>query len=353
MRLKPEIKKVDSELLFKNSKLKYGETEVFTPIKASYRSNPISKVNEIYKEYTLEKIDRCDKNDDEERKANAEINRQKTTGINFVIINYTSPTRPNNKQIEFLSDIQCSNSDVAITPIWSEITKSYEGEKLRDTFLSLTNEFVEVTKTQNGQTIWGMLPTKIPRLFLEPLVENYVNQDITSFVVDFGGRSIDGVMSRLRYLTRLISANGLTDECILYGINASEGKFMKKAAEIPAKDFMSLGFGMDILGLNHTPIRMSKARWDEIKAERQESTYRIFDRENYSYRRTSGKEARILQVYSSSHRKDYNTKQQYAETLALQKQLEATDSIKSYIDEKEQASLYIDKMAKIRKEFKD
>jgi hypothetical protein len=353
MRLKSEIKKIDSELLFKSSTIKHRDKEITTPIKAGYKSNPISDVNEIYKEFSLERIEQCDRDDKEERKANREINSLQTAGVNFFIVNYTSRTVPTKNHIEFLSDIQYSHSDVVITPIWS-IIKSYEGEKRNEAFLSLTNQYIEVSETQNDRSIWGMLPTRMPRVFLDSLVENYIKREITSFVVDFDGRSIDGASySWLRKLTRLISSNDLTDECVLYSINASEGKFMKQATEIPAKDFMSIGYGMDILGLNHTRIHAPRQVWDEIKAAQKENTYRIFDREAYGYRKASEIDAKRLQISNANHRKDYNTKQQHAETLVLQERLEAADSIKPYISEKSQSSKYIGKMANMRKLYKD
>jgi hypothetical protein len=143
MKLESQIKKIDSELLFKSSILKHAGKEVSTPIKASYKSNPISNVNEIYKEYSLERIEQCNVDDTEERKANREVGSLQTADVNFFIVNYTSPTIPSADHIEFLSDIQYTHSEVVITPIWTVI-KSYEGEKRQDAFLSLTNQYIEV-----------------------------------------------------------------------------------------------------------------------------------------------------------------------------------------------------------------
>jgi len=58
---------------------------------------------------------------------------------------------------------------------------------------------------------------------------------------------------------------------------------MKNENKILAKDFMSMGFGIDILGLNHIGPRMRTEDWVRLREKRRENILRLFDKEDYAY----------------------------------------------------------------------
>jgi len=282
MKITVKIENIDDELFFKRLKLRVAGNEITTPVKTGYKLVQ-TPINEIFKKFDDQKIDKCLKDERFESIVNGDIKRDSIDGVNFFFVDYASNKIPTQKQIEFLSDIQYEHSDVVITPILSKLTRELIEEKLLNTFMGITNKYIEIAETLNNKSIIGIVPRAMPRQFLEPIIKNYHNQGVTSFIVDSDGKSIDSNPSWIRNLIRLLKDYDVFEESFLYCINSYEGRFMKNANEILAKDFISTGFGIDILGLNHLPPRMPSEAWAKIKAMRRENTYRLFNRATYGY----------------------------------------------------------------------
>ena len=52
MKINVKLDHFDEELMFKRFNLKVGDKQVITPVKVSHALNPISTINEIYKNST-------------------------------------------------------------------------------------------------------------------------------------------------------------------------------------------------------------------------------------------------------------------------------------------------------------
>ncbi|PKP58187.1 MAG: hypothetical protein CVT89_03245, partial [Candidatus Altiarchaeales archaeon HGW-Altiarchaeales-2] len=245
MKINVKLDNFDEELMFKRFNLKVGDKQIVTPIKASYKLNPVSSINEIYKKFDFNKINKCITNEGFERMVNADVKKDMTSGINICLIEYNAFEMPDDKQIEVLSDLQYEHSDIVVTPILSKITRELTEDKLLNSFNTITNKYMEIVETLNHKSIVGIIPSRMPRQFLEPIIKNYKSKNITSFVIDFDGRSVDTNESWIRKLFRLLKDNDLLEESFLYSINANTGKFMKQTNEILAKDFICSGFGID------------------------------------------------------------------------------------------------------------
>jgi len=343
--------KIDEELLFKKMKITGLGDEISTPIKASFSGNPISKVNEIYKKFSLEKLKKCTEDETFERKANREIQYLKTDKADFVLVDYGDIELPKRKIIETLSDIQYPYSDVIITPICSKITRELKGDDLISSFMNITNDFIEVVETMNNKTIFFFFSSRMPRQFLEPIIKNYHDKNITSYVIDFDGRSIDTNLSWSRDLLKTFKKYDLIDKSILYSINANQGKFIKNATEIVAKDFVSSAFGIDIIGLNHVPPRMPTAAWAKIKKERRPSTFRLFDRNSYGYCKKTLDDLKSLGISKREQMNIYNINEQYNETITIKERLSEKNTIEPYIRTKSQITDdIIKKIKKVKSE---
>ncbi len=137
---------------------------------------------------------------------------------------------------------------------------------------------------------------------------------------------------------RILSSYELIDNNFLYSINANEGKFLKKSVEIPAKDFISMGFGIDILGLNHVRPRMPTEIWKKVAEERKENTFRLFNSNNYAYMKQSESVLKDLWGLSGIGLRDEikrrNIREQHTETQVLQVKLKEEDTIEPYIKTK-------------------
>lgn len=349
MKLNVRLDNIDEELMFKRITFKVGDKRVTTPIKVSHKLNPVSQINEIYKKFDINKLNKCSNDESFERKTNSELKNSMTQGINICMIDYSDLQIPNKMQLEALSDIQYEHSDIVATPIMSKITRELVDDKLLDTFTNITDRYIEIVETLNHKSILGVIPQRMPRQFLEPIVKNYHNKGITSFILDFDGRSIDTNTSWVRKLMRLLKEHDLIEESVLYSVNSNEGKFMKNVSEILAKDFVSTGFGVDLLGLNHIPPRMSSEAWTKIKAQRRENTFRLFNRKSYGYLKRTETELKGFGINNRTDLKNFNIIEQFKETQVLQQKLKDENSIEPYIKSKSQVKEdVIKKIKKLR-----
>lgn len=354
MKLRVKIDNLDSELMYKRLNISIGNTTIFTPLKVSNKSISISEVNEIYKEFSIEKLDKMVADENIERAVNFDVRNELADNINIFIPNYTSLEIPKPNHIEALSDLQYQHSPIVVTPIWSKLVRSLKGDDLLHTFIDLTNKYIDIVETLNDKTIIGVIPSRMPRQFLREILDNYCSNNITSFIIDFDGRTIDSNPSWIRNLMRVLSSYGLIDNCFLYSINANEGKFLKNAMEIPAKDFISMGFGIDILGLTHVRPRMPTEIWKKVAQERKENTFRLFDSNNYAYTKQAESSLRDLWGLSGpglrNEIKRRNIKEQYTETQVLQQKIKEEDTIEPYIKTKVRFDeTFIKKIKSIRK----
>ena len=349
MKIKSKLSSLDEELLFKSVKIQYGDKAIITPIKTGNIQNNVSEINELLRKFSLEKIDKCISDEKEERRLNTEIKRELTSGINFFFVDYNDDKIPKKNHIELLADIQYEHSDVSITPLWSELVRKLNEERLLDTFLELTNLYIDIVKTMNSKTIIGVIPSRMPRQFLEPIIKNYHNKDITSFVLDLDGRSIDANTSWIRNLLRLMKDFDLVDETFVYTINSYQGRFMKNINEVIAKDFVAAGFGADILGLNHVPPRMSSEAWEKIRRERSQNTLRLFSRQSYGYRKSTESELNEIGIRGRKELTKFNITEQYKESRTLQKRLNEQKTVEPYFKSK---SLITDNLIRKIKKLK-
>ena len=337
MNLKVKLKKLDDNLLFRQIKLDVGDKSIITPIKAGYPRNPLEGVNEIFKRFTIKSLNNYLSDEASERAINSKLSNQKTNSINFLHVDYTDANLPEKKHIEVLSDLQYENSDIVITPIWSSIIRRLAGQELLDKFLNLTNQYIEIVQTLNHKGIIGVIPSKMPRQFLNKILKNYYDKGINSFVIDFDGRSINSNKSWVRNLFRILKGDlDLMEKTFLYSLNSNEGRFMKNRDTILAKDFMSTGYGIDILGLNHIAPRMPSEAWKKIKEKRQGNTFRIFNKHTYGYDKRSEEDLKSMNIFNRDELKKFNSSEQHSEAIILKNKLNENKTLEPYIRTKSQ-----------------
>jgi hypothetical protein len=351
-----KLKELDENLIYKKVKIRVSSSKsITTPIKATNHYNPVSEVNEIYRQFTLDQLREMSKDKSKDDKVTSSIKKEKTDDLNFFFVNYVGAEKPKDNDLETLMDTQHPYSDIIVPPLFSKLLNQYKEDKLLQNFITLTNKSLEITNTLNNKPIIGVIPAIMPRQFLKPIIRNYEKQGITSFVIDFNGRSIDTNMAWARTLMRVMSSYGLTDDSFLYGINCHSGRFIKQSSKILAKDFISMGLGIDILGLNHIGPRMSSEEWENLKNSREESLHRVFDRKNYAYIKTWDSELRGQipgDIKMEIKRRTMET--QYKESIFLREKLGKDNSLEQYIQSKDQVTAeIIGNMKVLRKEAFD
>jgi len=326
---------IDDRLFYKTSKIKISSSRSFnTPIKASNFKNS-SGVNEIYKKFSKNTLNKMIIDEQFESYKNGDIKKEKNDNANFFFVEYDAEENINDDQLETLCDIEHAHSDVIIPPIFSRLIKSQKGEKQKNLFIELINKSLKIFETLNNKPIIGMIPAIIPRQHLKDVIKNYHNNGITCFAIDYCGKSIDSNLSWANMLTRQMVDYGITEESFIYGLNVYEAHFKKKEDEVLAKDFVSFGYGVDILGLKHISLRLRKEQWNEIKSR--EKTIRTFNPENYSYNRVLEKEINKLGL-SYEKMKYVNMNLQILESRVLRDKIASEDSLLPYIETKKKVS---------------
>ena len=325
-----KIKQVDENLIMRIAEIQFPANTMTTPLKSAKRAVPIDSINEIFRMINLEKIRKINMDSGEERKSNTNLLRDKRQDVpNLFFLSYSNTPMPNKKELGALVDLQYVHSDAAVIPLWPGLTKGRKGEKLKETYLDFVRKYIEIVETLNNKSIIGTIPVRLARQFVPDLLKLYHAHDITSFVIDSDGASVYTDRSWIRMVQREIYNLGIRDEGFVYNINSGEGRFMKNADVILARDFITIPFGIDILGNNHIPPRLDTAGWRKIKASRYKGP-RLFDSSTYGYSRVQDLVAGRKKV------KNENIRRQFYETINLQNVIKEENTAFGYLKKKQQ-----------------
>ena len=332
-----KVNEFDDKLFFKRSTVNISSSNRFsTPLKASNPSEPISEVNEIYKRFNTDSLDKIISDEKTERNKNSEVRRLKTENNDFFFVDYNGNILPRKDHLEFLVDLQYSHSDVIITPIFSTLMKNLEADKQINTLIELTDKSLEIVKTLNNKQVLGLIPGQLPRQSLKKLLKYYYNHGITCFAIDYDGRSVDSNSSWETGLTRIMAEYDIIENSFIYGLNVYQVHFRKNTMRELAKDFISIGYGIDILGCYHIQPRMGPKGWNEYKNK--EKMHRFFDSSDYSYVRYLESELAKEGPIIDEEIKNYNIETQYTESQILQEKLNENDPLEPYIQNKDKVT---------------
>ncbi len=322
---------VDEELAVRTMRLSYSDVNIETPYKACSHRAPIAEVNEVFTRYSKKKLTNMLGSTIEERRANTDLKSRRNGGINVLVPEYTDAAVPNEEMVRALAQVQHAHADVVVTPVWSNLIGELvgQGDRLMTTLVNLNGSYIESIEALNNKTIWGVVPQRLPRLYLREYVQRLVEQEVTSFVVDFNNAAVDSNPSWLSELLMAVKEYRLLEESVFYALNANEGRFSKRAEVIPAKDFLCCGFDFDLLGMNNTMVRGNKEFFEKLKNNRgidAAITYRDFDRDNYGYRRRETGSGEVRE-----QAKRMNLRRQVEESAILRQHLAEDRSVKGYI----------------------
>jgi len=340
MKVEVRTKGTDDELPLRRLDIRLGGRTIPTPTKAGDTWAPVGQVNELFRTFKEDQLDRMLSDETYERSMNSDIRRKRREVLNLFIVDVPEATDLTPGQLEALSDVQYAHSDVVVTPLWSNLPRQMSGQALLDRNLHLTDAFLDIVETLNDKSVVGSISSRVPRQFLRPIIDRFHERGAVGYVVDLDGRSIMTNPSWMRSLLRIMAEHGTRDETFMYTVNAGEGKFMKNAERVLAKDFVGTGFGIDVLGLNHIRPKLSSQQWAEIKKSRNKNLMRLFDRSDYSYYRLT--EQALMDLWHVpetklyARRKVHNIEEQMVETVELVRRLDEGPSLESYLQTKGQ-----------------
>jgi hypothetical protein len=281
---KIEIVKEDNKTYYSHKRAYIGGKKIETPLKAISRyskSVPVRITNsmiEIYKPFTRDHLTQLITQGDKQIEFNRNLRKQInlfSCGFHLqqtpmvLIPELKQPDIPE-KELSFLLSTQ-SIFDLYVLPT-ANINSSDDIQKYIYTirgYLNLINT-VEIKKP-----LAGVVLMKLPRHQLEDLLNEYNSYEMAMLIMDFGGRVPFSAYQNIFYLQNWIKKKGIN--ILTYGINVNIGKPSKGADAILAKDVLSIGLGLDVLGDNH----VRKAWGNKLE------TLRIFVRQEYSYRKVN------------------------------------------------------------------
>lgn len=327
MKIQLRVNDVDEELLMRVMVIRFADKSITTPTKSLNKTIPVAGLNEAFHRIDLEKLSLISSDATEEMKFNASARRErKDDMINLLFLSYKEVKVPGENAMSTLADLQYVNSDVAIMPLCPEIIKNHEGEDLIRNFISYIEEYLKIIETLNNKTIVGIIPARLPRQYLPDVLDLYHSHDVTSFVIDSDGSSLYSNPSWIKALQRGLHSLGILDDGFIYNMNSFEGRFSGKANVTLARDFVTLTFGMDILGANHKPSVIPAERRN--KMDNTQKGARVFDPQTYGYTRDPSIEKKTARMR--------NLLAQHKEALSIQSVIHEDGTASRYFQRKTQ-----------------
>lgn len=351
--------------LFRSQRIKLNGKEAVTPIRVIDPSklrtdvslnNSALGFNEIYKSIESTRLAILQKNTEEHDKFARDLanlsKRGQSTDLNICLMKFDAKKPdpfPTSKEIELLTDIAHSYSDMTPIPI---LDAKIDATNFKN-FMNYVDTCYHTIEELNQKPIMGALPN-LPREIYPKLLDYYLDKGINAFYFDFNGQTPDHL--KLRPILRHLKTKKTLDNTLIYGVNAKPGRTLKNTNIIPSKDFIAYGFGVDILGGSHIGMKMPKAFFEKMKKAvdaQQLNKKRVFIKSDYGYYKTNAKED-LEQVYPNDTRISldkimddtqktwqnlFNMEQQAVEASKIRKrlgELKSKETILDYIKEKTQ-----------------
>lgn len=300
-KLKVKLRDIDDASLFTHKTISLGSKSIETPAKAI----PIGKTrrgkdtisaeargfNEIYFQTDPKQLKKGRETFDNNLRKKLRNPLNKAMGDEFNVVFSTLETtrnlsRPN---LEFLSDVIYSTSDFYTIPLMPDLMKAIKEDQqgtsstFFERYLENVRNFVEISRQINGKPIMGTLPP-LPWDFTNEIVNYYLDEGVRAFCFNFNGRTVTAenqLVNMVTPLMRRVATEDLEEDVLFYSINAHRGRSVKDGNYVPARDFLSFGFGFDVLGNKHIAATLPPQLYEKIANS--DPTFRLFDREEYLY----------------------------------------------------------------------
>ncbi len=292
------------DLFLKKQDVSIGSKAFRTPIKvidASHRrpditiKNEVKGLNEICRYFDEKKLTEYITGVRPELQINAELgNVIKKIGHEEAVLTFTSYDcirYPSEKGVNFLMNISHEYSDATPLPLLPKLFKddTKDFESSLNEYLGFMQQCIDSVNRLNNKSILGVVPGAIPSSsYMHDVIEFYHKNDITSFIIDFAGKTPQVAKTNMRELIISLKELNLLEESFLYAINVSSGKMMHDVPVVKARDLLSFGYGFDALGDNHVRRTYPPAVIERMKQMAQErgKAYRLFNNGDYGYYKT-------------------------------------------------------------------
>lgn len=289
----------------------------------------VKGLNEICKFFDDKRLREYVTGEKNEYLINMELDRttRKTNPEEAIIcfVGYEGIKFPDENGINFLMNLAHVFSDATPLPLMPKLFKNDERDfdvKLND-YKNFMKKCIESINRFNNKPILGVIPATIPFSYVVDLVDFYYDNDIEAFIYDFEGKVSAGMRTKIREMMIAIKNRGSLEKTFLYPINVNNGKILKDAPVVRARDILTFGLGFDALGDQH--IRRALPPDVAIKIRERIKTsgplIRLFNSKDYGYYKTS--DLSILEdIYPEEETsipfnnfEVFNTKARHSQTL--------------------------------------
>jgi hypothetical protein len=332
----PEIA---DDLLLKSQKIIIEGKKFQTPIKtidaSKLRSDiqvaeEVKGLNETYKTFNEKRLGEYITGEKDESKINKELDRykEKTNSkkeATICFVSYEEKKFPNERGIDFLMDIAHEFSDATPLPLLPLLFRDDKRDfpiKINE-YRDFMKKCIESINKLNNKPILGVIPEITPSTYISDLIAFYYDNDITSFVYDFNGKVPSGMKTKLRRMMIALKDVDLLEKSFLYSANANNGKMIKNAPIIRARDILTFGYGFNALGDQHIRRRFPPdiAKMLKERMRKEKPMIRLFNDRDYGYYKTS--DVSILEKMYPTEKtlipfenfKIYNTKTKCSQVL--------------------------------------
>ena len=293
----------DEDTLFTHKKISLGSKTIETPIKSlsigkSRQSKEVLSedargFNEIYFQADSERLEEARQEFKSGLKSKIRSALKKTNrNEEFVVVfcEFNSVEEFSREHLEYLADLLYSTSDFLAVPLMPAILEAIKDDKRGtasiyfDWYLNNVRNFIRVAREWNDKPLMGTIPS-LPRAFTDKIIEEYINEGLRAFCFNFNGRTVTAesqLTDMVAPLMRNITVQNMEEDVFLYSLNAHRGRSTQEGDYIPARDFMSFGFGLDVLGDKHTGGSLPPHLFEKL--EDSDPTFRLFERDDYIYR---------------------------------------------------------------------
>ena len=249
--------------------------------------------------------------------------------INVIIPDYIDIGFTTEK-MDILSNFESyihTKTDVIVVPRWSGVLANKDGSMLDD-LIDHSKKYIDESRILNGKPLMGNIPLSIPGSLVEKLVMFYINEGITSFVLDYGTCLPQSKQPLVRNIQKILLDTGHYENSILYSTNVR--RTHKTGDIFPAEDLLTFCDGIDIIGNLHLGGGSSRNDRPEPKTKR-------FIADSYTYVETAG-----LNDSEKRRLKNLNCKLQNEETGIISKEIQQSRSSYDYLKEKTGAKEHLD-----------
>ncbi|OPY26817.1 MAG: hypothetical protein A4E28_02290 [Methanocella sp. PtaU1.Bin125] len=291
------------DIFLKGQHVTVGGKSFRTPIKAidaAHRrpditiKNEVKGLNEICKYFNEGKLTAFVTGARPESLINAELeNTFRRIGSDEAAITFTvydSLRYPSEKGINFLMNLSYEYSDATPLPLLPKLFKDKAGdfEQQLHEYLGFMQQCIDSVNRLNNKSILGVIPAMIPSSHVQDVVKFYYDNDITSFVIDYMGRTPKIAKTSMREFVISLKEYDLIEKSFLYAINVTSGNMMQEAPAVKAVDLLSYGYGFDALGDNHIRRTYPPAVAERMRQMAQDlgTTFRLFNNADYGYYKT-------------------------------------------------------------------